>query len=145
MIAVDTNILIHAHRKASPSFEEAFSAIRRLAESSAPWAIPWPCLHEFLGIATHPRVFAPASTLDEAIQQVEIWMQSLSLRVIGESPDHWEELCAIARAGKIAGPKVHDARIAAICIGHGVREFWTADRDFSRFPSLKAVNPLVRR
>jgi hypothetical protein len=47
-------------------------------------------------------------------------------------------------AGNIAGPLVHDARIAAICLQHGVRELWTADRDFSRFPQLKTVNPLVR-
>jgi predicted nucleic acid-binding protein len=70
-------------------------------------------------------------------------MQSPSMRMIGESPVHWAELKAILAAGKIRGPAVHDARIAAICLGHGVREFWTADRDFSRFPSLKTVNPLV--
>jgi toxin-antitoxin system PIN domain toxin len=144
MIAVDTNILLYAHRKASPWFEAAFSVVRRLSESTSPWGIPWPCIHEFLGVATHPRVLSPASTLDEAIRQVELWMESPSLRVISESPAHWSELCASAKAGKIQGPMIHDARIAAICIGNGVREFWTADRDFSRFPSLRTVNPLVR-
>jgi predicted nucleic acid-binding protein len=47
-------------------------------------------------------------------------------------------------AGRISGPRVYDARIAAICLQHGVRELWTADRDFSRFPQLKTVNPLIR-
>jgi uncharacterized protein len=143
MIAVDTNLLIHAHRKASPWFDVASSALQNLAESSARWAIPWPCLHEFLGVATHPRVFAPPSSLREAIRQVEAWMESPSLQLIGESPGHWKELCALAVAGTIQGPQIHDARIAAICIEHGVREFWTADRDFSRFPSLKVRNPLI--
>ena len=45
--------------------------------------------------------------------------------------------------GRITGPLVHDARIAALCKDHGIREQWTADRDFSRFPSLITVNPLV--
>jgi hypothetical protein len=43
----------------------------------------------------------------------------------------------------ITGPAVHDARVAALCLAHGVRELWTADRDFSRFPRLRAVNPLL--
>ena len=38
---------------------------------------------------------------------------------------------------------VHDARIAALCLSHGVRELWSADRDFSRFPALRTRNPLV--
>jgi predicted nucleic acid-binding protein len=46
-------------------------------------------------------------------------------------------------SGRIAGPRVHDARIAALCLAHGVRELWTADRDFSRFPSLATSNPLA--
>lgn len=44
---------------------------------------------------------------------------------------------------RIAGPAVHDARIAAICLQHGVSELLSADRDFSRFPELKTRNPLV--
>jgi predicted nucleic acid-binding protein len=43
----------------------------------------------------------------------------------------------------VTGPLVHDARIAALCLSHGIRELWTADRDFSRFPRLKTANPLV--
>jgi len=31
----------------------------------------------------------------------------------------------------------------ALCRLHGVRELWTVDRDFSRFPGLKVKNPLV--
>lgn len=47
------------------------------------------------------------------------------------------------QAGKVSGPKVHDARIAALCMQHGVRELWSADRDFSAFPALVVTNPLV--
>jgi predicted nucleic acid-binding protein len=38
-----------------------------------------------------------------------------------------------------------DTRIAALCLAHGVRELWTADRDFTRYPSLKIRNPLIAR
>lgn len=39
---------------------------------------------------------------------------------------------------------MHDARIAALCLLHGVRVLWSADRDFSRFPELAVVDPLAK-
>jgi predicted nucleic acid-binding protein len=42
------------------------------------------------------------------------------------------------------GGRVHDARIAAICLEHKVRELWSADRDFGRFSELKVINPLIQ-
>ena len=78
MIAVDTNVLVHAHRKDSPFHERAFAVLRDLAEGMAPWAIPWSCLHEFYAKVTHPRVFDPPSTVDKAIEQVGAWCASPS-------------------------------------------------------------------
>ena len=51
----------------------------------------------------------------------------------------------LAAHAKLSGPRIHDARIAALCLNHGVRELWTADRDFSMFPKLKTRNPLVKK
>ena len=114
-----------------------------LAEGLAPWALPWPCLHEFLAIVTHPRIYAPPTTLERALEQVDAWLESPSLALLTESQGHWIALRALLRNGRIAGPRVHDARIAALCLQHGVRELWSADRDFNRFAGLKVVNPLV--
>jgi predicted nucleic acid-binding protein len=52
VIAVDTNILVYAHREDSPFHDAAFRRVAELAEGQAVWAIPWPCLHEFLAIVT---------------------------------------------------------------------------------------------
>ena len=60
-----------------------------------------------------------------------------------ESDGHWPVLRDLLRGGRIVGPKVHDARIAALCMQHGVSELWSVDRDFGRFPHLSVVNPLV--
>lgn len=143
MIAVDTNILVYAHRRDSEFFHSAGDAIRRLAEGRENWAIPWPCVHEFLGIVTNRRIFQLPTPIEGAIAQVEIWLESPSLRLIGEFGTYWRNLAAILIEGKITGPKVHDARIAAICKTHGVRELWTADRDFSRIRGVKIANPLL--
>ena len=143
MIAVDTNILVYAHREDSPFHEVAFRRVAAVAEGTALWAIPWPCLHEFLAIVTHPRIYAPPTPLGRALEQVDAWVQSPSLALLTESEAHWTVLRKSLAEGRIAGAQVHDARIAALCEQHGVRELWSADRDFSRFPAIAVVNPLI--
>ncbi len=143
MIAVDTNIMVYAHRVDSPWHAAASARLRELAEGSAAWALPWPCIHEFLAIVTHPRIYRPPTPVAGALDQVEAWLESPTLVVLGEADGHWQALKRLALAGKIDGPVFHDARVAAICATHGVRELWTADRDFGRFAGLRVVNPLV--
>jgi toxin-antitoxin system PIN domain toxin len=145
MIAVDTNILVYAHREDSPWHEPACRSVTALAEGREPWAIPWPCLHEFLAVVTHPRIFDPPTPLHVAIGQVGAWLESPTLVVLSEGEGYWDDLRAVLEAGKVAGPLVHDARIAAICRHHAVRELWSADRDFSRFPAVRVLNPVVGR
>lgn len=143
MIAVDTNVLVAAHRADAEFHAAAASRIRELAEGRGPWALPWPCLHEFYAVVTHPRIFVPPSAPDEAVGQVDAWLESPSVVLLSEGAAHWPTLSDLLRDGKISGPMVHDARIAALCLAHGARELWSADRDFSRFPRLRTVNPLI--
>jgi len=143
LIAVDTNILVYAHREDSPWHDAAYALMVKLAEGLAPWAIPWPCLHEFLAIVTHPRIYAPPTPLPAALDQVEAWLESPSVTTLSEAEGYWPGLRTLLRAGRACGPHVHDARVAALCLQHGVTELWTADRDFSRFPGIKVRNPLA--
>jgi len=144
MIAVDTSILVHAHREDSPWHEQAFACLASLAQGRTAWAIPWPCLHEFLGIVTHARIYKPPTPLKTALAQVEAWLEAPSLVLLAETSSYWPELRAALAVGRVAGAQVHDARVAALCRLHGVVELWSADRDFGRFPALKTRNPLVR-
>lgn len=143
MIAVDTNILVYAHRGDSEWHAEAATAVRSLAEGAAPWAIPWPCVHEFLAIVTHPRIFKTPTPLAAALDQIDAWRESPSLVWIGEPEGYWEGSRDLVSQARITGPRMHDARVAAICVAHHVRELWTADRDFSLFAALTIRNPLV--
>jgi uncharacterized protein len=142
MIAVDTNILVYAHRRESPFHAAAAACVRELAEGDASWAIPWPCVHEFLAIATNPKIFRHPTPITTALAQVDHWRESPSLRLIGEDEGYWAAFAELVRSGEIRGAKVHDARIAAIALAHGVRELLSADRDFSRMAPLSVRNPL---
>jgi uncharacterized protein len=143
LIALDSNLLVYAHRGEAERYHEAYALVQGLAEGRAPWAIPFPCIHEFLRNVTETRIYAKPSSLDEALAQVAFWTEAPTVRLLGEGTHHLDLLADVAREGRVRGAAIHDARIAAICLEHGVRELWTADRDFSRFPSLRTRNPLV--
>lgn len=143
MIAVDTNILVYAHREDSSWHDAALTRITELAEGRSAWAIPWPCIHEFLAVVTHPRIYSRPTPLANVTDQVEAWFESPSLVLLAETEGYWPELRSVLEQGRISGLQVHDARVAAICQDHGVPELWTADRDFGRFPTLNVRNPFV--
>jgi predicted nucleic acid-binding protein len=94
MIAVDTNLLVYAHRADSPWHEPARRRLQDLAEGRARWAIPWPCVHEFLAVVTHPRIYASPTPLARALDQVDAWLESPTVVLLAESADHWTELRA---------------------------------------------------
>ncbi len=100
-------------------------------------------LHAFFAIVTHPRIFALPTQRVRAIEQIEAWLECPSLVLLAESAMHWTCLRGLLESARVAGPLVHDARVAALCMQHGIKTLWTADRDYARFPRVHAVNPLV--
>ena len=143
MVAVDTNVLVYAHRAESVFHTQAFECLKSLAEGGQPWGIPVSCLHEFLAVVTNPKVFSPASSFEQALAQVDAWQASPQAQILHSGSQHWQVLSDLTRKAKLQGGQFHDARIAAVCIENGVSVLWSADRDFGRFKALKTVNPLV--
>lgn len=143
MIAVDTNILVYAHRREVAEHEAAFRTLAMLAGSKVHWAIPWPCVFEFLSVVTNPKIWRDAaSSQTQAWSQVEAWTSSPSLILLSEPPDFTAILKPLVKRSRVIGGVVHDARVAAICIAHGVDALLSRDRDFSLFPELTVKNPL---
>jgi hypothetical protein len=85
----------------------------------------------------------PAAPMAIALNIIESLLAEPNCEFLSEGPGHFDWLQQLATTGRLQGPQIHDARIAAICLSHGVSELWTADRDFSRFPQLRVRNPLV--
>jgi toxin-antitoxin system PIN domain toxin len=144
LIAVDTNILVYAHRGESPFHLPAARRLKEIAQGNAAWAIPWPCIHEFIATVTNRRAYQPPTTIEVALRYVDALLDSPSLVLLSETDTHWQRLRALVVGGQITGGRIHDARIAAICLEHNVRVLWSADRDFGRFSQLKVVNPLTQ-
>jgi toxin-antitoxin system PIN domain toxin len=143
MQAIDTNILIHAEVASSQRHGPALEVLRGLAEGAVPWAIPWPCIYEFLRVVTHPRVFHPPVPLDIALEDLQKVLASPSLFLLAETGRHASLLDQVLRQAAATGNLIHDAHIVALCLEHGVSELITGDRDLSRFEGLKIVNPFA--
>jgi hypothetical protein len=143
VIAVDTNLLVYAHREDAKFHGEASAALAQLAAGTERWAVPWPCAHEFVAIVTHPKIYKTPTPLELALQALAELNACPTLEFIGEAEGYLDSLAGIAHAARVHGGAIHDARIAAICRFHGVRELWSADRDFSRFAAVKVRNPLL--
>ncbi|HET7711444.1 MAG TPA: TA system VapC family ribonuclease toxin [Thermoanaerobaculia bacterium] len=140
MRAVDTNVLVHAEIVTSQFHSKARALIVELAEGVLPWAIPWPCVYEFLRVVTHPRVFNPPMPIALALADLSQILRSPTLTLLGETSRHSDVMMALVADSGATGNLLHDAHIAALCIEHGVTELLTGDGDFARFP-IKATNP----
>lgn len=143
MVAVDTNLLVYAYRTDAPFHAAARALIESLIAEATAWAIPWPCAHEFIAIVTNPRIFKTPTPLDVALAQLRTLAEQPQIIWLAEGDDYLPRLETLTLAAQVKGGAIHDARIAAICLYHGVRELWSADRDFSRYPALRVHNPLI--
>lgn len=142
VVAVDTNVLVYAHRREPDEHEVARDVVRGLAEGAEGWAIPWPCVYEFFSVVTHPRIWKDAaSTPDQAWSQLAAWFASPSLRLLAETEDFPAILADFAQRPRVRGPVIHDARVAAICVAHGAGKLLSRDRDFSLFSELTVESP----
>ena len=139
----DVNILINAHRGENSGHAFYRRWLKDLLQGEETFLYCELILSAFVRIVTHPRIYDPPSTGAQAMKQIETWMRSPGLVPLAESQSYWPALRQMLEKSRVVGPQVHDARVATLCRIHGVKQLWTADRDFSRFPGLPTKNPLL--
>ena len=137
MIAIDTNILIYAHRIETDLHEVAAEQLAALAEGAVRWALPVFCIAEFMRVVTHKRVFNPPSTVAQAAVFVEGVSAAPNCEVLRPGAEFLKHLLATAREVDAHGNLMFDAQIAALCREHGIDTLLTNDRDFERFEELR--------
>jgi hypothetical protein len=139
LIAVNTNILVRAHRKDSPQHGDALQKLTFLAEGKTPWGLPVFCMGEFLRVVTHPKIFNPPTQMETALEALSGLLDSPAVRLLSPGPRFPELFADSIRTAKARGNLVFDAQIAALCREHAVEGLLTLDRDFSRFPEIRVV------
>ena len=139
MKALDTNILVYAHRTETPKHGIALDWILHLAEGSVPWGLPVFCIGEFIRVVTHRNVFEPPSTIEQAIGAVESLLACPTVRILNPTSSYFENMKEMLKAADAKGNLAFDAQIAAVCRDHGITDLVTDDRDFSRFPHIRVI------
>ena len=137
MIAIDTNVLVYAHRGETTLHDVAAARLVALAEGAVQWALPIFCVTEFLRVVTHGRVFNPPSTVTQAVAFIESIAAAPSCEVLRPGPEFLAMLADTVRRTEARGNLVFDAQIAALCREYGVDTILTNDRDFVRFEPLQ--------
>ncbi len=144
MLAVDTNVLVYAHRRETKEHAAAMACLSRVVEGDEPWAIPWPCVYEFFSVVTNKKIWKDAaSTPPQACSQLEVWCEAPTVRLLAETEHFFDVLKDLLMLPRVRGPIVRDARVAALCLAHGVEALLSRDRDFSLFPQLRVDNPFA--
>ena len=141
MIALDTNLLVYAHRSAVAEHRAARRALTRARRHAGGWGFSLAVAFEFWSVVTHPAAAGRPSTPDEAARFVsalttagaELWMPGA-----GFGP----RLAQLAVERSVVGPRIFDLQIALMAFEGGATELWTADRRFASVPGLPVVLPL---
>lgn len=141
MILVDANLLLYAYDSLAPHHEAAKRWLKEAFTTSEPIGISWVTILAFLRISTHPRVLQRPLSVAESTTVVSEWLERPMVTVLNPGERHWEILRDLMAKGQAQGPLIMDAHLAALAIEHGA-VVATTDRDFTRFPGLRTLNPL---
>lgn len=142
MIVLDANLLLYAYDSGSLHHEKARSWVERVFSEPAPIGLPWQTVCAFLKITTNPRLSGDRFSVEEAIDIVDRWLEQPNMRLLAPGERHWPLLRKTALDSQAQGPLITDAELAALTVEWG-GVLYTTDRDFTRFPALRWVNPLL--
>ena len=142
MIAIDTNLLVYAHRRATPEHQGAKRVLEKAAQFPSGWGFALPVLAEFWSVVTHPRASGRPSTHHEASSFIQSLVQGGKAQVWIPNTGFEKRLMAAAGKLEIVGVRVFDFQIAMIAKEAGARQIWTHDLNFAAPPGIEVRNPL---
>jgi predicted nucleic acid-binding protein len=141
MIAIDTNLLVYAHRSGMPEHLAACSAIEAASESAGGCGIPLPSVAEFFSIVTHPASSGGPSPPQVAADFLAALREG-GIEVLGPGASFAARLARTAADLSVSGGRIFDLQIGLCALDGGATELWSHDRNFVRIPGLVIRDPL---
>ncbi len=138
-IAIDTNVLVYAHRDETDKHDAANALVQRLVAGDTPWGIPVFCVGEFLRVVTHRGSYPSPTPPHEALEIIDSLLRSPSVRLLQPGDKYWSIFNRVALQANVSGNLVFDAQIVAVCLEHGFRAIVSDDRDMQRFEGIDTV------
>jgi toxin-antitoxin system PIN domain toxin len=142
MFVVDTNVLIDAANRLSEFHDPCRKAIERFRTQTPPWYVSWPICYEFLRVCTHPNILPKPWSLGESCRFLQTLLNAPAAGVLLAGNRHAEVLGeVVAEIRHLRGNILHDTHTAVLMREHGIRQIYTRDTDFHRFPFLTVIDP----
>jgi toxin-antitoxin system PIN domain toxin len=144
VIIPDINLLVYAYNSDAPFHETARRWWEDALSGGEPVGLPWPVLHGYLRIMTHPRVLERPLAPADALRHLRQWTAVPACRIVEPGAEHLAILAALLEETGAAGSLTTDAVLAALAIEYQA-ELYSNDTDFARFSGLRLRNPLRGR
>jgi predicted nucleic acid-binding protein len=141
MIAIDTNLLVYAHRSATPEHEATCAAIEAALNSPGGCGIALPSIAEFFSIVTHPTASGSPSPAKAAVEFLTS-LREAGVEELSAGPAFGPRLVQLAADLRITGARVFDLQIGLSALDCGATQLWTHDRGFVKIPGLVIHDPL---
>lgn len=140
MILIDANVLIYAYNNDAAFHSECRQWLEDALSNTRMVGLAWQSITAFVRITTNPRLFPEGFVQSDVIEIVESWLNLPNVRVLAPTDRHWGIFKRLMIDGRLTGPKIMDAHLAALAIEYGA-VLATMDRDFSGFDGLSVLNP----
>ncbi|MEX2301635.1 MAG: PIN domain-containing protein [Bryobacterales bacterium] len=145
-VLLDTNILLRLVEPKDPEYALVREAVKTLSARGETLCFASQNLVEFWNVCTRPSAqnglgLTPAQA-DERARLIES-----RFRLLPDNEGVHTEWRRLVLAHSVAGVQVHDARLIAVMVAHGLPQLLTLnDRDFARYTGISVVHPrdLVR-
>ena len=141
MILLDANVLLYAYNATFPQHERSRAWLEQTLSSQTFVALSWQTILAFMRIGTNPRAFPEPWTSEEALAIVAEWLTYPTVVVLQPAERHWDIFTRLVRGGRVSGPRLMDAHLAALAVEHGAT-LCTTDTGFRVFPGVRLVDPL---
>ena len=143
MIAIDTNLLVYAHRSASPAHGAARRLLERAALQRGGWGFTHSTVSEFWRTVTDRSIPGGATSAEAASRFITSLVDRAGAEVWQPGPRFALRLMQLATEKRVVGLRVYDLQIALTAWDNGATELWTSDRNFASVPGLRVRDPFA--
>ncbi len=140
MIFPDVNLLLYAYDVKSPFHERSRNWLETVLDEEQVF-FSWHTITGFVRIVTHPSALANPTTVTKAVSIVNKWLELENTHLVSLEKKNWPLFAKMLVEGQANGNLVMDAHLAAMAASCGAT-LASTDRDFTRFPGIKTMNPI---
>lgn len=139
---VDTNILLRSAQPSHPMHADATRAVSQLLAGGEILSVIPQNIIEYWAVATRP---VSANGLGLSVDETAVEVAKLKgiFRILPDSAAIFSEWEGLVSKHGVKGKEVHDARLVAAMLSHGVTHLLTFNTDdFKRYTQITVINPV---